>query len=25
VFLILIFVYAFRMNKLDREHGMQED
>ena len=25
VFLVLIFVYAFRMNKLDRQHGMQED
>lgn len=25
VFLVLIFVYASRMNKLDRQHGMQED
>lgn len=24
VFLILIFVYAKRMNKLDREHGVEE-
>ena len=24
VFLILIFVYAWRMNKLDREHGVDE-
>ncbi|SMR70919.1 putative solute:sodium symporter small subunit [Aliiroseovarius halocynthiae] len=25
VFLILIFNYAFRMNKLDREHGVDEE
>ena len=25
VFLVLIFFYAVRMNKLDREHGLQED
>lgn len=25
VFLILIFVYAAQMNKLDREHGVHED
>ncbi len=25
VFLILIFFYAWRMNKLDREHGVEED
>ena len=25
VFLILIFFYAYRMNALDREHGVQED
>jgi len=25
VFLILIFYYAIRMNKLDREFGVQED
>lgn len=24
VFLILIFFYAWRMNKLDREHGVEE-
>ena len=24
VFLVLIFVYAARMNKLDREHGVDE-
>ncbi|MCB2130780.1 MAG: DUF4212 domain-containing protein [Rhodobacteraceae bacterium] len=24
VFLVLIFVYASRMNKLDREHGVEE-
>ena len=24
VFLVLIFVYASRMNKLDREHGVDE-
>lgn len=24
VFLILIFYYAWRMNKLDREHGVEE-
>ena len=24
-FLVLIFFYAFRMNKLDQEHGMAED
>lgn len=24
VFLVLIFVYAWRMNKLDREHGVEE-
>ena len=24
VFLVLIFVYAARMNKLDREHGVEE-
>jgi putative solute:sodium symporter small subunit len=23
-FLVLIFVYAWRMNKLDREHGVEE-
>ena len=25
VFLILIFFYAWRMNKLDREHGVDEE
>jgi putative solute:sodium symporter small subunit len=25
VFVALIFFYASRMNKLDREHGVQED
>ncbi|WP_092692446.1 DUF4212 domain-containing protein [Tranquillimonas rosea] len=25
VFLILIFFYAWRMNKLDREHGVNEE
>ncbi len=25
VFLILIFYYAIRMNKIDREHGVAED
>jgi putative solute:sodium symporter small subunit len=25
VFLALIFFYAFRMNKLDREHGVDEE
>ena len=25
VFLVLIFFYASRMNKLDREHGLSED
>ena len=25
VFLVLIFFYAARMNKLDREHGLSED
>ncbi len=25
VFLALIFFYAFRMNRLDREHGVDED
>ncbi len=25
VFVILIFYYAWRMGKLDREHGVQED
>ena len=25
VFVVLIFVYARRMNRLDREHGVQED
>ncbi len=25
VFLILIFFYAIRMNKIDREYGVQED
>lgn len=25
VFLALIFFYAWRMNKLDREHGVDED
>ena len=25
VFIILIFVYVFRMNRLDREFGFQED
>ncbi len=25
IFLILIFNYAFRMNKLDREHGVDEE
>lgn len=25
VFLALIFFYAFRMNSLDREHGVEED
>ena len=24
-FLVLIFVYAWRMNKLDRDHGVRED
>ncbi len=24
VFLVLIFVYAWRMNKLDREYGVEE-
>lgn len=24
VFLVLIFVYAWRMNKLDHEHGVEE-
>ncbi|MDW4551128.1 DUF4212 domain-containing protein [Defluviimonas sp. D31] len=24
VFLVLIFVYAWRMNQLDREHGVEE-
>jgi putative solute:sodium symporter small subunit len=24
VFLVLIFVYAWRMNKLDKEHGVEE-
>ncbi|MBU2868709.1 MULTISPECIES: DUF4212 domain-containing protein [Pacificibacter] len=24
VFLVLIFAYAWRMNKLDREHGVEE-
>ncbi len=24
VFLVLIFVYAFRMNRLDREYGVEE-
>jgi putative solute:sodium symporter small subunit len=24
VFLVLIFVYAARMNKIDREHGVEE-
>jgi putative solute:sodium symporter small subunit len=24
VFLVLIFVYAWRMNRLDREHGVEE-
>lgn len=24
VFLVLIFFYAWRMNKLDREHGVEE-
>ena len=25
VFLVLIFFYAWRMNKLDREHGVDEE
>lgn len=25
VFVVLIFYYAWRMGKLDREHGVQED
>ena len=25
IFLILIFFYAWRMNKLDREHGVDEE
>ncbi len=25
VFVLLIFFYAWRMNRLDREHGVQED
>lgn len=25
VFLILIFFYAWRMNKLDRQHGVEEE
>jgi len=25
VFLVLIFFYAFRMNKLDQEHGVDEE
>ena len=25
IFLALIFFYAWRMNKLDREHGVEED
>ncbi len=25
VFLALIFFYAFRMNKLDKEHGVEEE
>ncbi|MGA8008160.1 MAG: DUF4212 domain-containing protein [Thiomonas sp.] len=25
VFLVLIFFYAWRMNKLDREYGVEED
>ncbi len=25
VFLILIFFYAFRMNSIDRQYGVQED
>lgn len=25
VFVVLIFVYVWRMNRLDREHGVQED
>ncbi len=25
VFLAIIFFYAFRMNKLDREHGVEEE
>jgi putative solute:sodium symporter small subunit len=25
VFIILIFIYVFRMNRLDREFGFQED
>ena len=25
VFLVLIFAYAWRMNKLDREYGVEED
>ena len=25
VFVVLIFFYAWRMNKLDREHGVHED
>ena len=24
-FLVLIFIYAWRMNKLDRDHGVRED
>ncbi len=25
VFVLLVFVYAWRMNRLDREHGVSED
>jgi putative solute:sodium symporter small subunit len=25
VFLVLIFFYAWRMNKLDKEHGVDEE
>lgn len=25
VFVVLIFVYVYRMNKLDKEYGVQED
>lgn len=25
VFVVLIFVYAWRMDRIDREHGLQED